>query len=590
MFCLFYVKINFIGERGDFMNRYLLEKKLTVGRNPSCDIVLPLPTVSGVHCRFDIKNDSVFVQDLYSKNGTFVNKKKIEKCQVFPGDLIDLGGVKIQIEFENDKCFVIVKTVASFIPSFNQQLKGKTAVSDFLKKIKQEINCDAIYLFERQNKSVVLKELLAYNDAPPPSRTIIKHFLLSKKNKDSLWAIKDIPVKSESITNFHIYSILLSQFSVTDNIDLWFYCYWETGCKEPEKSEFTLRNLFLDFYKSLKEYLEEETMNIKSKIDEKEWESTGIKYEMLGKSPEFIKAKELAIKAASSDFPVLLIGESGTGKELFARFIHNNSSRKDKKFIVVNCPAIPGSLAESELFGHKKGAFTNALQDRVGKLKLADGGTLFLDQVESLSINVQSKLLRFMQEREFERVGDNTIYHSDVRLIAATNENPDILISLGKMRPDFYFRIAYLPITLPNLSERKDDIPLLCEFFLKKHRDKLNGKIKGFSKKALDFLAVNNLPGNIRELENLVCRCATFVDSDIIDEKDLRHFLTPNHKNDYQIVSSLLNKPYKEAKEGFESIYIEKLLEKTDRNITKAAKISGLARKTVYQLMKKFSK
>jgi transcriptional regulator with PAS, ATPase and Fis domain len=311
---------------------------------------------------------------------------------------------------------------------------------------------------------------------------------------------------------------------------------------------------------------------------------------MVGKSLPFIKAKELAIKAASSDFPVLLIGDSGTGKELFARFIHSNSKRANKPFVAVNCPAIPGTLAETELFGYKKGAFTDAKENRTGKLKLAEGGTLFLDQIESLDIKIQSKLLRFLQEREFERVGESIVYQSDVRIIAATNENPELLISEGRMRPDFYFRIAYLPIEIPTLSERREDIPLLCDFFLKKHKDKLNRNIKGFSESAIDFLSNLKLSGNIRELENLVCRTATFVDSEIIDERDIRRTLMLNHTGECEIISGLFQKSYKEAKDCFEALYLENLLERTNGNITKAAEISGLTRKSIYQLMKKFGK
>lgn len=569
------------------MERFLIEKNATAGRNENCDIVLPFPTVSGVHCRFFIEEGSLFVQDLFSKNGTIVNKKKIKKSSLMQGDIIDLGGVKIQVEFENGNWYVLLKTVDSNI-SFNKKPEKKEKVFiELLKKIKNEIDCDAIYLFERQNKSVVLKELLADENVPPPSRTIIKHFL-TRKTKECMWALKEMPVSSDSITNLQPFSVLVSQFSIRENSHLWFYCYFKSGCKNPEESEVAVRNCFLDFYEIVKDVVNEETKSIKEKICEENIEDT--KYAMVGKSQTFLKAKELAIKAASSDFPVLIIGESGTGKELFARFIHNNSKRANKPFVIVNCPAIPGTLAETELFGHKKGAFTDAREDRIGKLKLADGGTLFLDQVESLSINIQSKLLRFMQEKEFEKVGDNLVYQSDVRIIAATNENPETLISEGRMRADFYFRIAYLPLEIPSLSERREDIPLLCSFFLKKHKDKLNSNIKGFSQRAIEFLSNIKLTGNIRELENLVCRIATFVDSEIIDEKEVRRAITLNHTGECEIVSALLEKKYKDAKESFEALYLEKLLERADGNITKAAEISGLTRKSIYQIIKKFGK
>lgn len=574
-----------------FMERFLIVKSATAGRNQNCDIILPFPTVSGVHCRFFIEENSLFVQDLFSKNGTLVNKKKIKKAPLMHGDIIDLGGVLLQAEFEKGNWYIAIKTVDSLNANSKIGLKkdNTLTLADLLKKIKNEINCDGVYLFERQNKSVVLKELLAEEKAPPPSRTIIKSFL-SKKNKESLWAMRDIKLSSDSVTNLQPFSVLLSQFSVSDNTDFWFYCYFNSGCIEPQKTELALRNCVLDFYQILKNIVEEETKSLKVKILETPTETDDTKYQMVGKSLPFIKAKELAIKAASSDFPVLLIGDSGTGKELFARFIHSNSKRANKPFVAVNCPAIPGTLAETELFGYKKGAFTDAKENRTGKLKLAEGGTLFLDQIESLDIKIQSKLLRFLQEREFERVGESIVYQSDVRIIAATNENPELLISEGRMRPDFYFRIAYLPIEIPTLSERREDIPLLCDFFLKKHKDKLNRNIKGFSESAIDFLSNLKLSGNIRELENLVCRTATFVDSEIIDERDIRRTLMLNHTGECDIISGLFQKSYKEAKDGFEALYLENLLERTNGNITKAAEISGLTRKSIYQLMKKFGK
>ncbi|MFB3851262.1 MAG: sigma 54-interacting transcriptional regulator [Acidobacteriota bacterium] len=571
------------------MERFLIKKSATAGRNQNCDIILQFPTISGVHCRFFVEGDSLFVQDLFSKNGTIVNRKKIKKSSLMQGDTIDLGGVKLQVEFENGNWYILLKTADSNI-SFNKKPEKKDKVFiELLRKIKNEINCDGIYLFERQNKSVVLKELLADDNVPPPSRTIIKYFL-TRKTKESLWAMKDLPLSSDSITNLQPFSVLVSQFSVHQNSDLWFYCYFKSGCKKPQESELAVRNCFLDFYEIVKDFVEEETRIIKEKVYEKTEEAKDIKYAMVGMSQPFFKVKELALKAAATDFPVLIIGKSGTGKELFARFIHENSKRVDKPFVIVNCPAIPGTLAETELFGHKKGAFTDAREDRIGKLKLADGGTLFLDQVESLSINIQSKLLRFMQEKEFERVGDNLVYQSDVRIIAATNENPETLISEGRMRADFYFRIAYLPLEIPSLSERREDIPLLCDFFLKKHKDKINRNVKGFSKSAIEFLSNIKLTGNIRELENLVCRIATFVESEIIDEKEVRRALILNHTGEQEIVSELFEKTYKDAKEGFEALYLDKLLERADGNITKAAEISGLTRKSIYQLIKKFGK
>jgi len=219
---------------------------------------------------------------------------------------------------------------------------------------------------------------------------------------------------------------------------------------------------------------------------------------------------------ADTDATVLIRGETGTGKELIARCIHDLSKRSDKPLIKINCPAIPSGLIESELFGHEKGAFTGALARKIGKFELADGGTIFLDELGDLPPDAQVKLLRVLQEKEFETVGGNEVYKADVRVIAATNRDLEKAVKEGEFRSDLYYRLNVFPIDLPSLRERIDDIPALSYFFLKKYSRKLGKVIKNIDEEAIGKLSEYNWPGNIRELENIIERAVILCTNDIL--------------------------------------------------------------------------
>jgi two-component system response regulator AtoC len=234
--------------------------------------------------------------------------------------------------------------------------------------------------------------------------------------------------------------------------------------------------------------------------------SPGARYGIIGRSPKIVEVYTILDRVADSPTTVLITGESGTGKELIARALHENSSRKDKPFIKVNCAAIPKDLMESELFGHEKGAFTSAVGSKPGRFELADKGTLFLDEVGELTLEMQSKLLRVLQESEFERVGGIKTIRVNVRLVAATNRDLKKEIAQGAFREDLFYRLNVVPIPLPALRERSPDIPLLVDFFLTKFNQRLKKQITSVSPEALTRLAAYGWPGNIRELENVLER------------------------------------------------------------------------------------
>ncbi|RPJ06636.1 MAG: GAF domain-containing protein, partial [Spirochaetaceae bacterium] len=226
----------------------------------------------------------------------------------------------------------------------------------------------------------------------------------------------------------------------------------------------------------------------------------------IGKSKVILEKLEIVKKAAATDSSVLLLGESGVGKELFAEQIHLNSTRRDRPFIRVNCPSLSETLLESELFGHVKGAYTDAISDRKGRFMLADGGTIFLDEIGDLPLGTQAKLLRVLQQKTVEPVGSSVPIKVDVRIIAATNKDIELEVKTGRFRTDLYYRLNVLPLRIPTLSERTQDIPLLANYFLERFCGETKKQIKGFTEEAMEVLLSHSWPGNIRELENSIER------------------------------------------------------------------------------------
>ncbi|MEW5803925.1 MAG: sigma-54 dependent transcriptional regulator [bacterium] len=290
-------------------------------------------------------------------------------------------------------------------------------------------------------------------------------------------------------------------------------------------------------------------------------------------------------KIAPTDSSVLITGESGTGKELIAHSVHNLSSRKDRPFIKVNCGALAEGVLESELFGHEKGAFTNAFKQKRGKFELADGGSIFLDEIGDISENVQVKLLRVLQEKEIDRVGSEQTRKIDVRIITATNRNLFELVQKGKFREDLYYRLNVIPLELPPLRHRKDDIPLLVGHFLKKKGTEMKKPISKMSPQALEALREYDWPGNIRELENLMERALVLCDRDEIQLGDFPVFMEKGRQNNLLGEEDLSLNP---SLENLELQLIIRAMEKAGGVKTKAAEILGIKTSALYYKLEKY--
>ncbi len=301
---------------------------------------------------------------------------------------------------------------------------------------------------------------------------------------------------------------------------------------------------------------------------------------LVGRNSRMQEIYALISRIADNNATILLSGESGTGKEVLARAIHQQSHRAQRLFVAVNCAAIPSELLESELFGHEKGAFTGAIATKVGKFELATGGSLFLDEVGSMRLDLQAKILRALQEREIERVGGTRTIKIDVRVIAATNRDLKKAVEEGSFREDLYYRLNVIPITLPPLRHRRDDIPLLVEHFIAKYNREFNRHVRGFSAGATAALYQYDWPGNVRELENVIERAVALAQSETISLRELpldlsilgHDVIERTQKNGLSL---------REARNHFERQYILSILEKVQWNQSEAARVLGLHRNTL---------
>jgi DNA-binding NtrC family response regulator len=309
--------------------------------------------------------------------------------------------------------------------------------------------------------------------------------------------------------------------------------------------------------------------------------------DMVHKSSVMEGIAQRVMKAAGCDANVLVHGETGTGKEMIARNIHLKSNRKDKPFIPIDCVSLPANLMESELFGFEKGAFTSAIKTKPGLMEIANGGTIFFDEITELDYNLQAKLLRAIQEHEFRRVGGTELINVDIRVISATNHNPEKAVKEKILRKDLYYRLNVIPISMPPLRDRKDDIRLLVHHFIEEFNPSISNEIKGVSKDAMQCLIKYNWPGNVRELKNVIEQAMSMADQNMITLTDL-----PDNIKKYdmsQVDDFFQDTSFQEAKEKclneFYKKYVGYLLKKYDGNITKVARECGLSRWTIYRII-----
>jgi len=315
--------------------------------------------------------------------------------------------------------------------------------------------------------------------------------------------------------------------------------------------------------------------NLQSNLD--------VKYQMIGISPAMKQLNHLIDRVANTNSKVLIQGESGTGKELVAWAIHTKSTRAEGNFIRFNSAAIPNELVESELFGYEKGAFTGAQNSKRGKIEEADGGTLFLDEIGDMNMTAQAKILRVIQEGEFERVGSNKSVKVDARIIAASHKDLEQLITQGKFREDLYYRLNVIPLRVPPLRERREDIAVLIDYFSKLNAQEMKIKAKVFTRETLDYFNKLNFPGNVRELKNIIERLYIVAEAETIDLNLVKNFYQPESKVDNFWEETTL---FSAKKTQFEKRYLENQLKKHSGNISKTSQSLGLQQSNLSRKLK----
>ena len=331
--------------------------------------------------------------------------------------------------------------------------------------------------------------------------------------------------------------------------------------------------------RSVRRALEKQSLLVENRHLKERLETMLQEKDIIGSSVAIRKVIDMVQQVAPSAATVLLQGESGTGKELFARAVHRHSNRASRPFIAINCAAIPESILESELFGYERGAFTGAAQRKEGRFKLADGGTLLLDEIGEIAPAVQVKLLRVLQEGEFERLGGTQTVRVDVRIVAATNKNLGEEVRRGRFREDLFYRLNVIAINLPSLRERRDDIPLLATHFLRVYCDKNRKEIRGFQRDALEALSAWDWPGNVRELENTIERAVVLARGETIRREDLPDHIAESEAAQLPHITVALGTPL----EDVEKQLIRETLRMTSGDKRLAAQLLGIATRTIYR-------
>jgi transcriptional regulator with GAF, ATPase, and Fis domain len=605
----------------------LIEEEMTIGRDNSNWLYIFDSAVSRRHCVIRTEADQFKIIDLQSHNGTFVNDVPVQERILQEGDRIAIGDSLLlfikqekqnetaQDEAQFDEGFLIAKSTTELnvqdalyfhpeklpaeLPATGHLAHGFSGLLRFSNKINSISKLEELeqtlmdFLFEMvpaQRGIIILKEQNSEQLASgksrdrsgmipnfPVSRTILNRVLSERVAILSNDLSQEKEFHSKSLSASDIHSLLAVPLAVFDRVSGVIYldtselsAHFDENHLQLITAAAAISAIAIENLRNL-EWLKNENWRLQAEIN--------LDHSMIGETPLIHEVYEKIAKVAPVDTTVLIRGESGTGKELVARAIHQNSSRSHKSFVPINCAALPETLLESELFGYEKGAFSGAIAQKKGKLEMADGGTIFLDEIGELSSSLQSKLLRALQEREFDRVGGVRPIRIDVRFIAATNKNLEEAIREGNFRQDLYYRLNVVSITLPPLRDRKEDIPLLATYFASKHSKKSKRRVLGISSEARACLMNYDWPGNIRELENAIERAVVLGTLDFILPEDL-----PENIFDSQITKQPASF-YDQVKEAKKQL-ISKALQTSKGNYTEAAKLLGVHPNNLHRLIR----
>lgn len=607
-----------------FIKKFPLDKTMiTIGRSGENHLVITEDFVSRNHVKIHTREDSIIVEDLGSTNGVNVGGEKVKKARIKIGESFILGKMEFflkrgsldefklakelipifdTIGLDNEKKFDNI--ITRFIEDvFNETLKAVMQVglkkSDF-KEFLLDLPTHLSNLMDFGSLFIVSKQADTFDVLLSVKSEAVQTEMLKRVVEENP-AIYREKILAQSIigaretgTFLYTYPLKISiddsdGIDSTDEAALIFILN-----PQQKKEELKIEEFLSSLVTEIELLAQLLTGKEKTKIEktQRPIPQLNVPDEIVAENTQMKELIKQAKKIADSDIFVLVQGESGTGKELFARLIHKHSSRNKKQFIAINCAAIPENLLESELFGHEKGAFTGAYTQKKGKLEVVSGGTLVLDEIGDMPVNLQSKLLRALQEKEFYRVGGTTPINVDLRIISITNKDLKQLISEGEFREDLYYRLVHRSISIPPLRERKEDISALINFFTHQFCQQNNKKIKGYSVKAFETLQNYHWKGNVRQLENEIRSIVNLTDDgetvtyDILSEEikagDNENIRTTKEKQ----TDTLPWFPGKIDKET-EKKYILQLLEKNDWNKSQTARDLDMTYRGLHKKMQR---
>ena len=603
--------------------------EIHIGRDPSNLLAISDPSLSRRHCALTRDSEGYKIRDLDSRNGTQVNGVSIKEARLRHGDQISAGdsvfllllqedreeSTTDRIEYEDS----LTQATAQFRPQDVLYLQPDRILKELPANSRLARNLNALLKISRIVHSIRdLEELqgqildLIFEVVPAERGAILldgkvdEHFgsvytrqriaksvlpvrisrtIARQVMKEGLAILgADVPASTglagvESLVDCQIRSLLCVPLTMFQKVT---GCIYLDTCNSANRFD----EDHLQFVAAIAgtsavalenarrmQWLEQENLRLSAEIS--------LDHNLIGESPRMKEVYQFLARVAPTDSNVLLQGESGTGKELAARAIHRNSPRSAKSFVAINCAAIPEGLLESELFGHERGAFTGAVAQKKGRLEIANGGVVFLDEIGELAPALQVKLLRVLQEREFERVGGMRPISVDIRLIAATNQDLGEAVKAGTFRKDLFYRLNVLSLVMPPLRERREDIPILAEYFVTKFIKKLNSRIKKLSPDAIAYLVNYDWPGNVRELENAVERALVLSPSDVVQPEDL-----PESILEKGVTSSNETANYHIQVKELKKQLILTALEQTNRNYTEAAELLGVHANYLHRLIR----
>jgi Nif-specific regulatory protein len=600
---------------------FLTDSPAIIGRDRTATLCLPDRSVSRKHSQIELNGDDFVVTDLESLNGTFVNDVPVKRRNLQHGDRVRIGesqflflrhegdvssesssevhfdegqvatGSTIQFRF-NDAMYLMARDLAALmkVSTTINAIRGLAELQKKLLELMFEVvpaKRGAILLVDGHDKpqDAEFTSVFALDRETGPAETIAISATVARqvlRDRTALLISDSDETRSldqKNVADTPAGSVLCVPLIMTGSSLGVLYLdtnepdvHFDSDHLQLTSAIASIAAVAIENARHI-DWFENENKRLTA--------DAGIEHSMVGESPRMRQVYQFIGKVAATDSSVLILGESGTGKELVARAIHQNSKRSGKPFVSVNCAALTETLLESELFGHEKGAFTGALAQRKGRLEVADGGTLFLDEIGELSAPVQVKLLRVLQEREFERVGGTRTIKVDIRLLSATNRNLEDLIAQGVFRKDLFYRLNVLKLEMPPLRQRQEDIPLLAKYFAVKYGEKCNHKITSISLEAQKRLLSYDWPGNVRELENAIERAIVLGTTDVILVEDLPEVILETETRTMPAPTK-----YHEAVAATKKQIILQAMDQTKGNYTVAAKLLGVHPNYLHRLIR----